>query len=333
MSPPTVPGYLHRVSIPTPFPVGPVNVYLVQGERLTLVDTGPRYDPARHALRAALRDRGRDAADLGAILLTHAHADHCGLAAEMARISGADVWTHAANVSSLTEERGGLGALYRDLRRAVAYARTMRWSGVSLPLMTKLARMRRGLERYVEPVIVDRTLADGDVIRLGYDEWQVLHTPGHAGGLICLYQPERRLLLSSDHLLRDISSNPIFGPPEPGETKRPRRLVQYLEQLRRVAALEVDLALPGHGLPITDHRSLIQQRLAFHEERACRILEALNDTPLSARQIAGLLFVDLDPVNVFLAISEVVGHLQWLQDRGLVVEDRRLGVAHWRTAP
>jgi len=329
---PLIPPYLHPISIPTPFPVGPVNVYLAEGERLTLVDTGPRYGPARHALTDALGDQGYAVADLHRMILTHTHADHCGLAAEIARPSGAEVWTHRANVSSLAADGGTIRALCRDARRTVAYAGMMRSFGVPLPLMVKLARMRRGMGRYAEPITPDHTLADGDVIRLGPDDWQVLHTPGHTGGLICLYQPRRRLLLSSDHLLRDISSNPIVDPPAPGETERPRRLVQYLEQLRRVAALDVALALPGHGPPITDHRSLIQKRLAFHEERAERILEALDDGPLTARQIAGLLFVDLDPVNAFLAISEVVGHLQWLQVRGLVVEDRWLGVARWRAS-
>jgi glyoxylase-like metal-dependent hydrolase (beta-lactamase superfamily II) len=332
MKPSVIPGYLHTISLLTPFPVGPVNAYLAEGEQLTLVDTGPRYGPTRQALRSALTHRGYRVVDLRRVLLTHAHADHSGLAAELARISGAQVWAHEASLSRLGQKRSMISETCRAARRLASYAKMMHWSGVPLPLMMKLAQMQRGMRQYVEPFAADCTLEDGDVIRLGCDDWRVLHTPGHTGGLICLHQPQRRLLISSDHLLRDISSNPVIDPPAPGETGPPRRLVQYLEQLRRVAKLDVELALPGHGAPITDPRTLIQRRLAFHQSRADRILEMLGGEPMTAHEIARLFFSDLDPINAFLAISEVIGHLQWLRARGFVAQNRRLGVARWRAA-
>jgi glyoxylase-like metal-dependent hydrolase (beta-lactamase superfamily II) len=326
-----IPTYLHCISIPTPFPVGPVNAYLAEGDWPTLVDTGPRYGPARRSLTDALADRGYRVADLRRILLTHVHADHCGLAAELTRISGAEVWTHAANVSRLSEGGSTIQTLRRQVRRVVFYVSIMRWAGVSLPMMMRLARMQRGMGQYSEPLTPTHTVVDGDVIQLGCEDWEVIHTPGHTGGLICLYQPDRQLLISSDHLLRDISSNPIVDPPAPGEVEPPRRLVQYLEQLRRVADLDVALALPGHGPPITDHRALIRRRLSFHEERAHRILEALDEGALTAHQIADEFFPDLDPINTFLAVCEVIGHLQWLETEGEVVQSRRGGVAWWRS--
>jgi glyoxylase-like metal-dependent hydrolase (beta-lactamase superfamily II) len=326
---PAIPGYLHRISIPTPFPVGPVNVYLAEGEQLTLVDTGPRYDPARRRLTDALSDRGYRVADLRRIVVTHTHADHYGLAAQLTSISRAQVWTHTANASRLAGDGSMVREVWQDVRGVILYARIMRWSGVPLPMMMELASMRRGLGQYAEPLTPDHTIGEGDAIQLGSDDWDVLHTPGHSGGLICLYQPEWQLLISSDHLLRDISSNPIVDPPAPGETEPPRRLVQYLGQLRRVAGLEVALALPGHGPPITDHRALIQRRLSFHEERADGILETLDDRALTAHQIASEFFPDLDPINAFLAISEVIGHLQWLEAEGEVAQTKRAGVARW----
>jgi glyoxylase-like metal-dependent hydrolase (beta-lactamase superfamily II) len=320
-----VPPYLHTFSIPTPFPVGPVNVYLAEGEPLTLVDAGPRYDPARESLERALAGCGYRVADLQRIIITHAHADHCGMAAELARASGAEVLAHAASLPWLEKQASA--------RRLAFYAEVMHWSGVPVKALVDLSRMRRGVERYDEPVVPDGTLADGDVLPLGGEDWRVLHTPGHAGGLICLYQPQRRVIISSDHLLRDISSNPVVEPPAPGETERPRRLVEYMAQLRRVAELDVALALPGHGPPITDHRALIRERLAFHEQRGRHMLDVVGDDALTAHEIASLLFPDLDPVNYFLAISEVVGHLQWLEVEGRVTHIEQGGVARWQAVP
>jgi glyoxylase-like metal-dependent hydrolase (beta-lactamase superfamily II) len=212
------------------------------------------------------------------------------------------------------------------------YARLLRWAGVPLSVMMQLAKVQRGLHQYAEPLTPDHLVTDGDVLELGGDAWHVLHTPGHTGGLICLYQPDRHLLLSSDHLLRDISTNAMVDPPPPGSTERPRRLVEYLAQLRRVAQLDVKLTLPGHGPPITDHRGLIEERLAFHRERGHRILETLEDHSLTGYQIAEILFPGLDLVNTFLAISEVIGHLQWLETEGQVDHTQRGGTALWRRA-
>jgi glyoxylase-like metal-dependent hydrolase (beta-lactamase superfamily II) len=317
-----VPDYLHSFPIPTPFPVGPVNAYLAEGEPLTLVDVGPRYDPARKALEEGLAAHGYGVSDVGRIVLTHAHADHCGLAAELARASGAEVLAHAASIPWLDKSA--------PARRTAFYADVMHWAGVPVKTMVDLVRMRRGVTRYDEPLIPDGTVADGDVLRLGGEDWRVLHTPGHAGGLVCLYQLSRGLLISSDHLLRDISSNPIIEPPAPGETERPRRLVEYMAQLHRVAALDLALALPGHGPPIIDHGALIRERLAFHESRARWILGIVGNDALTAHEIAGVLFPRLDAVNYFLAISEVVGHLEWQEVEGRVARDERGGVARWR---
>jgi len=322
MTKPAIPDYLHTIPLPTPFPVGPVNVYLAEGEPLTLVDAGPRYAPAREALEAALAGHGYHVADLQRIILTHAHPDHCGLAAELVRASEAEILTHAANIPWLADDA--------DAYSLAFYSKVMRWAGVPVEPLMGLARMQRSTDRYAEPVTPDRTLADGDVLRLGGEDWQVLHTPGHAGGLICLYQPQRRLLISSDHLLRDISSNPLVEPPAPGETELPRRLVEYMAQSRRVAELDVALALPGHGPPITDHRALIRERLAFHEERARRVLKALDDDALTVHEIASALFSGLDPINYFLALSEIIGHLQWLEVEGWVTCAERGGVARWQ---
>ncbi|MCX7854388.1 MAG: MBL fold metallo-hydrolase [Anaerolineae bacterium] len=326
MHPNTIlPDYLDVLTIPTPFPVGPVNVYLARGDDgLTLIDVGPRFEPAQEALREKLAERGYRPSDVRRIILTHTHSDHCGLAGALAEESGAEVYSHPANFSLLadyTEERE---------RWLVFYAALMQEAGMPADQIVQVDRLRRGMSHYMMPVRPTAALKEGDILQLGDEEWRVLHTPGHSGGLICLYQPQRQLLISSDHLLRDISSNPIVEPPEHEGGERPRRLAEYLNQLQRVAELPIELALPGHGPFISDVRDLIARRLAFHDERARRIAKLLQNGARTAYDLTLSLFPHLDPVNRFLAVSEVIGHLEVLELRGEAVSAVEDGVRFWR---
>ncbi len=323
-----LPEYLDILTIPTPFPVGPVNVYLAKGDDgLTLIDVGPRFEPAQKALREKLAERGYGLSDVRRIILTHAHSDHCGLAGELAEESGIEVFSHPANFSLLA------GYAEERERRLAFYAALMQEAGMPPDQIVQMDRLRRGMSRYMMPVRPTGALEDGDTLQLGDAEWQVLHTPGHSGGLICLYQPQQQLLISSDHLLRDISSNPIVEPPEQEDRERPRRLAEYMSQLQRVAELPIELALPGHGPFIPDVRDLVARRLAFHNERARQIAKLLQNGARTAYDLTLSLFPHLDPVNRFLAVSEVIGHLEVLELRGEVISAMENGVRLWQIGP
>ncbi|MGB9776617.1 MAG: MBL fold metallo-hydrolase [Anaerolineae bacterium] len=320
--------YLDILPIPTPFPVGPVNVYLAKGDDgLTLIDVGPRFEPAREALREQLAERGYGLGDVRRIILTHAHSDHCGLAGELAEESGVEVYSHPANFSLLADY-----ATERE-RWLAFYAALMQEAGMPPDQIVQIDRMRREMGRYMAPVRPTGALEEGSALYLGNEKWQVLHTPGHSGGLICLYQPQRRLLISSDHLLRDISSNPIVEPPEQEGGERPRRLAEYLSQLQRIAELPIELALPGHGPFIPDVRDLVARRLMFHDERARQIAKLLQNGARTAYDLTLSLFPRLDPVNRFLAVSEVIGHLEVLELRGEVVSAVEDGIRFWQMGP
>ncbi len=323
-----LPEYLDVLPIPTPFPVGPVNVYLArEDDGLTLIDGGPRFAPAQEALRGALAERGYRPSDVRRVILTHAHSDHCGLAGELAEESGAEVLTHPVNFSLLAdyaEERERWLAFYVAL---------MQEAGMPPDQIVQVDRLRRGMSQYMAPVRPTGALEEGSALYLGDEEWRVLHTPGHSGGLICLYQPQRQLLISSDHLLRDISSNPIVEPPEQEGRERPRRLAEYLSQLQRVAELPIGLALPGHGPLIPDVRDLVARRLAFHDGRARQIAHLLQNGARTAYDLTLSLFPRLDPVNRFLAVSEVIGHLEVLELRGEVVSVVEEGTRFWQIGP
>jgi glyoxylase-like metal-dependent hydrolase (beta-lactamase superfamily II) len=333
--------HLHAIELPTPFPVGPVTVYVAgaptdavadapaekSGERLTLIDTGPQTDEARRALELALDHLGYSLSDLERIVITHAHADHFGLAADLVAASGAQVLTHPWNIPAL-------GDYHADRDRRIAfYAGMLRQAAVPEEIMRAVGRATRSVDRYARPVAVDRTLDEGSTLRLAGRDWQVLHTPGHAAGLICLYEPASRTLLSSDHLLADISSNPVVEPPPPGHTERLRSLALYTRSLQRVAAMEIEQALPSHGPVIHDVAGLVRQRLAFHQRRMARVLDALRGGAHTTWDVTHALFPNLSPLDIFLAVSETIGHLDLLEMGGTIVGEEEDGVILWRLPP
>jgi glyoxylase-like metal-dependent hydrolase (beta-lactamase superfamily II) len=200
-----------------------------------------------------------------------------------------------------------------------------------------MAAASSGIGRWTEPVIATRAIHEGDTVDLGGEAWHVYHTPGHAGGLVCLWNPLRRVLLANDHLIRDISSNPVMEPPITNGP-RPRRLVEYLTQLARMADLDPAIALPGHGEPVTDVAGLVRQRRAFHARRAQRILETLEDRPLTLWEVTQPVFPRLQRgMDYFLALSEVLGHLDLLEVDGRAATVADGGRLRWtrsgRAAP
>lgn len=322
----TLPPYLQCLALPTPFAVGPVNVYVAEGsEGLTLVDVGPRTRRTQAALVKGLEDRGYHLEQVRRLLITHAHVDHYGLAAFVAREVGAEVWTHPWNVPTLADDpetRARRDAFYTEVYRKAAVPEVVRQS---------IYVVYQGFRRFAEPVEVARTLHEGDRVSLGDEAWQVLHLPGHSGGLIGLWQPDRRLLLSSDHLLRDITSNPLLEPPlREGEPRR-QSLQEYLASLRRTLEMDVWLALPGHGDPISDVASLVRQRFAFHQERQAEVLAHIAAGADTVYALCQALFPNLSLVDAFLAVSEVVGHLDLLAGEGRIHWETQDGV--WRLRP
>ncbi len=320
--------HLHAIELPTPFPVGPVVVYLADepGEPLTLIDTGPRTSEARSALETHLGTLGHRTADLKRIVVTHAHADHYGLAADLVAASDCHVWTHPWNVLTV----GNYGA--ERERRVNFYAQVLSEAAVPVDVMVTVGRVTRGMDHFARQVTVDRPLEEGHRLRLAGCDWDVLHTPGHSAGLICLYQSTSGLLLSSDHLLADISSNPVVEPPLPGESERLRSLALYRSSLQRVAALEIEQALPGHGPVIHDVAQLVRQRLDFHKRRLERVMETLRHGFCTTWEITEALFPHRTPLDTFLAVSEVIGHLDVLEMDGKVVGQKVNGVFRWRIA-
>jgi len=304
------------VRIPLPLPhIGHVNAWLLQGAPLTLIDTGPCDDEALAALEAGLRREGVRLEDLELVLVTHHHLDHSGLANTIASRSGARIaaYERAAAYGSHYEERGEA-----DRRFSLAL---MHHHGVPAAVIADTEAFWEMLRRKSDAYVADVVLADGESIRAGGRDLRVVARPGHSTTDALLVDERERIAFVGDHLLAKISSNTEVYPALEPTGSRPRARVEYLENLRRTAAMPLERLLTGHGEDITDHAELVLRRLAEHERRCDRILATLRGGPASAYTIA----TDLWPEQTvseqpLLVVWEVLGHLDLLLDAGRVHE-------------
>lgn len=307
---------IQRLSIPTPFAVGRVNCYLIDEEPLTLLDTGPNSGKGLDELERALAAHGRRVEDLERLVLSHHHPDHLGLIDVLARRSGAEVVT--LDVLAPYVE-GYDDAMEADDRFA---EELMAAHGVPGPVRLALRAVARLARAWGARSPVTRTVRDGDTLDFAGRSLRVLHRPGHSRTDTVLLDEQRGVLLGADHLIAHISSNALVTRPEREGEPRPQSLVTYLESLRRTRDMDLELVLPGHGEPIADHRTLIDERIAGHERRAAKLARLIAERPRTAHELAQELWGNVALTQTYLTISEVLGHTDLLINRGEVREAR-----------
>jgi glyoxylase-like metal-dependent hydrolase (beta-lactamase superfamily II) len=180
----------------------------------------------------------------------------------------------------------------------------------------------------------DIKLKAGKKISIDPFEFKVLSTPGHSPGHICLYEPNRKLLFTGDHILPEISPH-IGVHPQSGDNP----LGAYLNSLEELMELEVNMAFPGHGPAFSGIRQIVESLLHHHEERNSAVLKALQETTKSAYQVAMEIpwKTDIKPINfhsltVFdqrLALMETLAHIHFLLNKKEVQKFEQDGIVSY----
>jgi glyoxylase-like metal-dependent hydrolase (beta-lactamase superfamily II) len=316
-----------RLAVPTPFQVGRVNAYLIEDSPLTLVDSGPNSAKALDELEQALAARGHAVEDIELLVISHQHMDHFGLAAILARRSGAEV----AALAALAPFLASYGQ-ETDLEDRFAEQLMLR-HGIPPEIVTALRAVSAGFRAWGSTVEVTRPLTDGGELRLRDRTLRVLHRPGHSPSDTVFLDEPRGMLLAADHLIAHISSNPLLARPLGAgadyDGPRPQALVTYLASLEQTRAMALSLVLPGHGRPITDHVALIDERFRLHRRRAEKIHGLIASQPRTAHEIAQELWGNVAVTQAYLTLSEVLGHVDLLLEEGRIVEVERDGVVRF----
>lgn len=311
-------GPIVRVRIPLPYPLRWVNSYIVPdstGSGWSLLDPGLNTPEAREIWERVLGEQGLSRGKLSQVILTHHHPDHYGLAGWFQERSGAPVRLSPEGRRQAERLWGNGTPLAEE---------TVRLFGRNGLPKTRWPEMRAHMESFVpqvspQPAVTE--LRSGETVRMGGMEWQAIHTPGHALGHLCFYQPEERLLFAGDHVLPRISPNVSYIP---GEDAEP--LGSYLSALREIAEYPVRLVYPGHRDPFANLAERSAELIRHHEERLRKMAELLK-VPQTAYELSEACFGrELTVHTLRFALSETIAHLIHLEAMGWARHEEREGV-------
>jgi glyoxylase-like metal-dependent hydrolase (beta-lactamase superfamily II) len=299
---------IYKIELPIPFPLKTMNVYFIDEAPRTLVDAGIKTEASFDTLKKGLETIGYGLDSIERILITHGHIDHYGQAKRLSSLSDAPIYIHSKEYGRIRSIIHSLGYLKSILMR----------NGTPEALVNGAIQFIESAQNMADPLEEAFFLNDGDAISFKSMTWKTLLCPGHSPGLICFHWPEKRILFTGDHLLKEITPNPVLNVPEYRLPFRYPSLKDYLTSLEEVEKLDTSLLLPGHGEEIHDMRGLIQKIFAHHKERMDRVLFSISHGEKTAFEIAMDLFPGVPPFEIFLGISEAVGHLDILKEKGIV---------------
>ena len=313
-----LPG-LWRLRLPLPWPGVPHgNAWAIAaGSGVVLIDTGMHEAGSLMQLERALDQVNLRLEQVRLVASTHTHSDHWGQAAPICERAGCEFWMHPNHAHSTADPE-------KRLERRLEVAGQ---SGVPQQALRSYAERARelpsGIARVIEP---DRDLVPGVEIETDLGVWTVHETPGHAPSHVCLFQPERRLLISGDHLLGRVSLYYDYGwTPDP--------VGEFVHSLGVVEELDARLCLAGHGRPFTDVHGHIDANRRLVQERLAAVTTGLDGGSRTAVELVPDVYGEpLTQTNAGWLLSQTLCYLRHLELGGSVVRSPDAGVERWSRA-
>jgi len=305
---------LYRIEIPLPNnPLRALNSYVFKAEeRNLIVDTGFDREECYEALHNGLRELEIDLNKTD-FFITHLHADHSGLVHRLVTPSSK---VYASEHDGQAILAAAVSNNYWDQVREYAGR-----CGFPKEELEKAIFRHPGYKYGNKKKITFTYVSDGDIIKVGDYTLTCVAVPGHTQGLMCLYEKEKKILLSGDHILGEITPNislwsDDFNP-----------LAQYLDSLDKVYQLDITLTLPSHRQILGDCKPRIAELKKHHAERLAEVEKILaNNGELNAYQVASKMtwdmtydsFFDFPTPQKWFALGEAIAHLKYLADNGSI---------------
>ena len=300
---------LFRIEIPLPnSPLKYLNSYVIRdSERNMIIDTGLNRKECLEAMKAGLREIDVDLEKTD-FFITHLHADHFALVPQLFT-EGRTIYFNRPD-TEIIEARGSWETM-------LDYAGL---NGFPREALETALKNHPGYKFGSDWVPELSILSDDDTIHIGDYQFTCIETPGHTRGHTCLYEPTRKVLLSGDHILIDITPNIQCW------SDKDNPLSKYLASLDKVYDLDVDLVLPGHRRLFKDHRKRIDELKNHHKRRADEVLSILESGPSHAFQVASGMtwdiayesWEDFPLMQKWFATGEAIAHLRYIEDLGHV---------------
>jgi glyoxylase-like metal-dependent hydrolase (beta-lactamase superfamily II) len=305
---------IYRIEIPLPRnPLKAVNCYLIKGQdRFLLIDTGMNREECLRPMLSSLEKLGVGLKKTD-FFITHLHADHRGLVGKLSTETS-KIYFNQVEASLL--DSGGQ-------RPKEAFQRIFKFyrsHGFPEDELEKATQDHPGFHFSPKRPLAYFALKENDTIDIGDYSFTCIETPGHSPGHMCLYETNKKILVSGDHILSDITPNTTWWP------ELPNALKDYLASLEKVYALDVDLVLAGHRRTLNDHRKRITELKEHHKNRLREVVSALEEGDKTAWEVAPCITWDIDysswelfpPVQKWFAMGEIIAHLIYLEANGRI---------------
>ena len=296
-----------------------VNFYLIKSHHsLALVDAGLDNDDCWSALMRKLSENNFCLKDITEIVLTHNHGDHVGLVNRITSMHPIPVYAHKDAIPRLKRDNS-----FFEMR-VEFFAKLYKEMGCGYAGDKQVSYLRKALLKGSKNAIHSEIASIGST-HLGFN---IIHVPGHALDHIALYDEADHILISGDVLLDHISSNALIEPDIYGQ--RIPTLIQHKQSMERILALSVDVVYPGHGRLIDEPERLIKAKLASIERRSARLKDFIQDGISTGSGLAERYYKNLYATEFSLVMSEIIGHLDYLENDNQINKEMIEGIWHYR---